>query len=148
MSDGLYRLTYFSRNLIEGDDELTRAVADIVAASERNNRAARVTGAFLVNKGCFGQILEGALPAVEATFERIQQDERHGDVHLIELCPVDERAFGSWSMTLAAPLSSTAELLERSGLSSSFDPSRVSAGTMLDTLARLVKTRWAEPAVA
>lgn len=141
MTGKLYRLTYYSRNLVQDEKALAAALRDILAASERNNSAAQITGAFLVNRGCFGQILEGALPAVEATFERIQQDERHGDVHLIELQPLEMRTFGSWSMTLAAPPNDTDAMLSLAGIAPQFDPATASAESMLATLSRLVHAR-------
>ncbi len=52
----------------------------------------------MFSAGRFGQVLEGPQAAVEATFERIQQDTRHGDVALLEFVPISERAFDTWAM--------------------------------------------------
>lgn len=95
----LYRLVYYSANRIANvpgafDGELE----DILAKSRRNNRLVGVTGALMFSAGYFGQVLEGPQAAIEATFERIQQDARHGDVSLLAFAPVADRAFESWAM--------------------------------------------------
>ncbi|MET7243905.1 BLUF domain-containing protein [Methylobacterium sp. EM32] len=98
MSD-LYRLVYASRNLIQGPDhEVTAALRQILDASQRNNRAAGVTGALMFNGGAFAQVLEGPRAGVEETFERIQRDERHGDVTVLQCGPAETRGFPDWSM--------------------------------------------------
>ena len=94
----LHRLVYYSRNQVPGGKDMTAEVEAILAMSRRNNAAAGVTGALMFNAGCFAQVLEGERDAVEATFERIQQDERHGDVSLLAFDRVEGRAFGAWSM--------------------------------------------------
>ena len=94
----LHRLVYYSRNRIPDAADMPAEVDRILAASRRNNTAVGVTGALMFNAGCFAQVLEGERDLVEATFERIQQDERHGDVSLLSFEEVASRAFGEWSM--------------------------------------------------
>ena len=94
MNDSLHRLVYYSRNQISNDDAVFAAnVDDILAKSRTNNARDQITGALLFNAGCFAQVLEGPLESVEAAFERIQQDDRHGDVSLLALDPIDARSF-------------------------------------------------------
>jgi hypothetical protein len=92
----LYRLVYYSRNRLAGDP--APEIDSILDASQRNNAPADVTGALIFNSGMFAQVLEGARRAIEATFERIQRDPRHGDVQVLAFEPVASRAFPSWSM--------------------------------------------------
>ncbi|MFC7051700.1 BLUF domain-containing protein [Hansschlegelia quercus] len=95
----LYRLVYYSRNRVAQETEATAAeIDDILAASRRNNARVGVTGALIFNSGVFAQVLEGALPDIEATFERIQRDQRHGDVEVLQFEPTATRAFPTWSM--------------------------------------------------
>ena len=96
----LHRLVYISSNLIPST---TRAafraeVEQILVTSRRNNIMADITGALMFSSGFFGQVLEGPRPAVEATFERIQQDFRHADVSLLEFRSVAARTFEDWAM--------------------------------------------------
>ncbi|MFF8801134.1 MULTISPECIES: BLUF domain-containing protein [unclassified Methylobacterium] len=99
MSRDLCRLVYYSRNRVAGAPAaMDETIRGILAASRVNNARVGVTGALMFNAGCFAQVLEGPSEAVETTFERIQQDERHGEVSLLALEPVEERLFTDWSM--------------------------------------------------
>jgi hypothetical protein len=95
----MYRLVYYSENRVSaGGADLRAAIDDILSKSRRNNALVGVTGALMFSAGRFGQVLEGPQAAVEATFERIQQDARHGDVALLEFVPISDRAFDTWAM--------------------------------------------------
>lgn len=95
----IHRLLYRSDMHLSGTAaELRQQVVEIVRISEARNAADGLTGALLHTRGVFIQVLEGPLPAVEATFERICCDLRHRRVELIELVEAEERVFGEWSM--------------------------------------------------
>lgn len=95
----MQRLVYYSTNRINGTSAEIRAnIDEILVASRRNNRLVGLTGALMFSSGFFGQVIEGPQDALEATFERIQQDPRHGDVRLLQLTAVNARSFGDWSM--------------------------------------------------
>jgi len=55
----------------------------------------------LFSAGTFAQALEGPLAAIERTFERIQCDPRHDDVTVLQIAPIERRAFPDWSMAFA-----------------------------------------------
>ena len=136
MSESLHRLVYYSRNHISGDDAVFAAnVDDILAKSRTNNARDQITGALLFNAGCFAQVLEGPLESVEAAFERIQQDDRHGDVSLLALDPIINRSFPNWAMGFVGTSDTNAERFAGIGTSSGFDPSRLS-GDQIHTLLR------------
>ena len=120
----LYRLVYHSLNRLAGDEaEIGRAVEQILATSRSNNETVGVTGALMFNSGFFAQVLEGPEAAIEATFERIQGDDRHGDVTALEFTPVDHRAFSNWSM---AYVGAKADRFSDIARSSGFDPAALS----------------------
>jgi Sensors of blue-light using FAD len=99
MTTPLYRLVYFSRNCIKGTTAEVAAEIDAILQSARRNNATRgVTGALIFNAGIFAQVLEGTLHDIEQIFERIQCDERHGDVQVLAFAQVQDRGFPSWSM--------------------------------------------------
>ena len=99
MACDLHRLVYYSRNRIPGTPtEVAAEVESILAASQSNNSRVGVTGALIFNAGIFAQILEGARPDIEATFERIQRDARHGEVQVLAFEEAQSRGFPSWSM--------------------------------------------------
>lgn len=95
----LLRLVYFSRNRISRPyREMIWEIDQILETSQANNGRAGVTGALIFNDGVFGQVLEGPKDAVDETFERIQLDERHHNVTLLDITPIEERSFADWSM--------------------------------------------------
>jgi hypothetical protein len=95
----LHRLVYFSKNkIIGGPSRIAAEVQSILAAAERNNPRLGLTGALIFNAGIFAQVLEGPCDNVEATFEKIQLDQRHGDVQVLAFGHADERVFAKWSM--------------------------------------------------
>lgn len=136
MDNSLYRLVYYSRNQI-GDDgaAFSSNVDEILAKSRVNNRRDEITGALLFNAGCFAQVLEGPLERVEAAFERIQQDERHGEVSLLAVDPISHRYFPNWAMGFIGTSETNAKRFADVGSSSGFDPSRLS-GEQIHTLLR------------
>ena len=98
----LHRVLYCSRNSIPGGAmAITAEIAAILAVSRANNERDGITGGLLFSDGCFAQVLEGSLPAIEATFERIQCDTRHGDVTILQSSPIASREFPDWSMAFA-----------------------------------------------
>lgn len=100
----LHRVLYCSRNLIPGAPEAVAAdIRGILAVSRRNNARDGITGGLLFSEGCFAQVLEGPLDAVEGAFERIQCDERHSDVTVLQSGPIATRDFPDWSMAFAGP---------------------------------------------
>jgi len=127
MPDTLHRLVYYSRNHIAGDEAAFRThVDDILHKSRINNGRDGITGALLFNAGCFAQVLEGPLPALEAAFERIQQDDRHGEVSLLALDPLASRSFPNWAMGYVGASAAHTQSFSQIGQTSGFDPSRLS----------------------
>lgn len=133
----LHRLVYYSRNRMADTEQLPAAIEQILAASRRNNSAVGVTGALMFNAGCFAQVLEGELEVVEATFERIQQDERHGDVSLLAFEPVESRAFGNWSMSFVGASKQQADSYAGVARGSGFDMSVIDGEKLFNLLRQL-----------
>ena len=77
------------------------SVAQLVELIEQvrsKNERLGVTGLLLYSGGNVIQTLEGAPGAVDAVFEAITDDPRHGDVRVVDRRPIEERAFATWSM--------------------------------------------------
>lgn len=99
MADGLHKLVYLSYATTASEKAaLAAQVEQILDVSRRNNGEAAITGALMYNQGCFAQVLEGELDAIEETFERIQMDERHDRVSILAFDKVEQRVFSNWSM--------------------------------------------------
>lgn len=70
----------------------------ILLGARRRNAALGVTGMLLYNEGSFLQVLEGTAENVEALFERIGRDPRHGRLMVLLRRSVAARQFEAWSM--------------------------------------------------
>ena len=126
MTSRLHRLVYYSRNLITGSPaESAAEVEAILASARRNNSVIGVTGALIFNAGTFAQVLEGARHDVEATFERIQCDERHGDVQVLAFEEVESRGFPSWSMAFVGRSREGQNLFAHIGEATGFEAKRM-----------------------
>jgi hypothetical protein len=139
MSEQVHRLVYFSRNAMPGTkDEIVEGIQQILKSSRSNNARIGVTGALLFNNGCFAQVLEGSSSAVSETFERIQWDERHSDVLVLDYSPVAARAFPDWSMSFVGMARSGQKLFGDVSAASGFNPAHLKADQIFSTLHRLV----------
>ncbi|HQT76665.1 MAG: hypothetical protein B7Z80_21155 [Rhodospirillales bacterium 20-64-7] len=104
LSSSLYRLIYYSRNVIADrvpPAALPAEIEAIVEVSRRRNTAEQLTGCLLCSVSGFAQALEGGRDAVERTFDRIAADPRHADVMMISLIPVEKLSFPGCAMALA-----------------------------------------------
>ena len=142
----LHRLVYYSRNRVADLATLPTTVEQILSISPRNNAAVSVTGALMFNTGCFAQVLEGKKDAVEATFERIQQDERHGEVLLLALDEVDRRVFGGWSMGYVGASHQGARNFAGVAANSGFDLSVITGEVLFNLLHNLALEEEAQAA--
>lgn len=148
MSD-LYSLVYASKNLLTvSDAEASSAVAQILATSQRNNAEVGVTGALMFNGGAFAQVLEGPRQGVERTFERIQRDQRHGDVTVLECGPTEVRGFANWSMAFIGQAEAGQTLWSDLARESGFDLSRLDGDAVFRMLHGLVIEEEGVPASA
>ncbi|WP_267388208.1 BLUF domain-containing protein [Sphingomonas sp. GC_Shp_3] len=107
-------------------DTLAAELHAILAISRSNNARDDITGALMFNAGCFAQVLEGPLDSVEAAVERIQQDERYGEVSLLAREPIAGRTFPNWAMGFVGLSDADASRFADISRASEFDPSRFS----------------------
>jgi hypothetical protein len=92
----LLQLTYASRPF--GFDGPT--LAGILLDARRCNERDGITGALICRDDLFLQLLEGPADAVEATYRRIANDDRHVEVRALTRRTVSDntRLFPRWSM--------------------------------------------------
>jgi len=122
----LHRLIYCSRPASP-----TRADLEaILGACRRNNPRNRLTGMLLYTSDAFTQVLEGSRAAVNACFQRICRDPRHGDVEIVSYGAVDFRLFDRWSMHYVVHEGSAASDLGRFTVDDRFDPYGMSASSV------------------
>ncbi|EAQ24548.1 MULTISPECIES: BLUF domain-containing protein [unclassified Roseovarius] len=73
-------------------------LAGILLDARRCNARDDVTGALIVRGDMYLQLLEGPKSKVEATYERIIQDDRHVNPVRLLTHEIDARMFPEWSM--------------------------------------------------
>lgn len=73
-------------------------LAGILLDARRCNARDGITGALVCRQDVYLQLLEGPKDAVEATFNRITQDDRHTDIVLHVNGQIFQRMFGAWDM--------------------------------------------------
>ncbi len=100
MDQPLVSLLYISRATPQFRDEELPAL--LASATVRNEQRG-ITGVLLSYAGRFMQVLEGPQPVVQACFDRISRDPRHGPVVQVALEPIEARRFPSWAMRDVQP---------------------------------------------
>jgi len=91
----MYELIYYSI-APENTDEVT--IAKILSDSREFNEKNNITGCLLYHSNQFLQILEGDEQIVKALFAKIEKDQRHTDVMLMNEGVKEERYFSGWNM--------------------------------------------------
>lgn len=95
--EALWSWVYVSRSLLL-PEEFEVGMADIVAASKRNNAAADVSGALMAAGPIFAQLIEGPRRNVERIRAAIEADNRHHAIQTLAEGPVERRRFSRWSL--------------------------------------------------
>ncbi len=113
---GLVRLIYASRVREPGRGDLSEMVRAILLKSIHNNRLAAVTGLLVIGEGRFLQLLEGPATEIDATFGRIQGDDRHDEVAVIGRGAFERRLFRDWNMAKHQIVAADRSLLAKVGL--------------------------------
>lgn len=62
------------------------------------NLRLEITGALIYENNQFGQVIEGPEDVIESLWEKIQQDNRHKNIRLIERKAIGSRSFQKWTM--------------------------------------------------
>lgn len=74
---------------------------DLLEFSQQNNLKNDITGILLYKDGTFLQVLEGPEDKVNEIWKRIQQDDRHQGLIVIQKESISEREFNEWLMGFA-----------------------------------------------
>ncbi len=90
----LAQLIYASRPFGFSENVL----AAILMTARRCNERDDITGALICRQDLYLQLLEGPKNAVDATYARIAQDDRHLEVRLLSNRMVEDRLFPGWAM--------------------------------------------------
>lgn len=148
MNEDIYQIVYCSRYRITGSSaEMANEVSRILLSAQANNARLGVTGGLLFNTVFFAQVLEGKMDAVEQIFERIQRDERHSHLTVLQSGYVGTRNFPEWSMAFAGTMTEdTDPLINQTLITAAARPSEAGQNVLalLRTLV-IQEEHWALP---
>lgn len=82
-----------AKRLLSAED-----LRELLAVSRRNNEAAGIGGILIYWDGNFLQYVEGPPDALDALFERLERDDRHSGMIVMERKRIAARAFPDWTM--------------------------------------------------
>ena len=133
----LVRLMYASRATAP---IRTDVLAAILKKATANNARLGVTGLLCHTDGLYLQALEGGRTQVSALYNRIAQDDRHGDVTLLTCEDIVERAFAGWSMGQVNASRLNPALVLKYCDSATLDPYAIASAAALSLLTELVET--------
>jgi hypothetical protein len=81
--------------------EWRNTLVSIAKKSYENNRKNGITGILIVSEGKCVQVIEGEESALDATFERIENDRRHKDIRLLMKTDILKREFPQWELSVS-----------------------------------------------
>lgn len=99
MASKLERLVYQSS--ATGSTGALLNMAAILAEAQRNNDAMGLTGALAAHNDCYIQVIEGEPHILDGLLKRLQSDQRHRDIVILDRTPIPARSFGGWAMASA-----------------------------------------------
>lgn len=134
------RLIYFSENQLDPTrGSVVAQLSGILSASNRHNAVLGITGALIFDRQWFLQALEGEREKVWRTLKRIEEDDRHSNVVVVEAGLVPTRLFANWWMGLAYRDAETEHEFAAFDRNGRFDPRHMTAATIVDLMVRLSK---------
>ena len=95
MSEPTIQLAYVSAATRPIDEA---ELAELLRVARCNNEKLGISGLLLYQDQSFIQVLEGPEAAVDATFSKIEADDRHEESRVIYRGTTDEAIFEGWSM--------------------------------------------------
>jgi hypothetical protein len=112
----LYRVVFVSE-MIGGANHTTQSLAEILGASERNNRRDEIGSAMLFHEGEAAQVIEGARADVDRLLSRLWNDPRHRNIRVLDDRPVIQRRMREPARLCALSDRQAAEILRGRRLS-------------------------------
>ncbi len=133
----LVRLLYVSRF---NADSAPSVVDAIIKQSRQHNPAHGITGVLCHTGTMFIQILEGGRDAINKLYNRINCDDRHYDVMLLDYAEISERRFAEWTMGRVNLDKVNASMLLKYSEHAKLDPYRLPGKVSLALLDELLSS--------
>ena len=136
----LARLIYYSENRLDpSSGSMLHALQEILATSRLNNARRELTGALAFDDMWFFQALEGRRDVLWSAFKTIMEDQRHGEVTLVECVTVETRLFGDWTMRLAQRTPASDLILSRFTQDGVVRPGLMTGSDILEIISAMVR---------
>ena len=90
-----YCLCYISR---KSGSISKKGIESIIKTSKAHNSKNKITGVLIEYENHFLQHIEGDAIIIYELFQRIQKDDRHKKINLLQYAPIEKRLFNNWSM--------------------------------------------------
>ena len=136
----LARLIYYSENRLDPTSgSVLHALQEILATSRRNNARRELTGALAFDDMWFYQVLEGRHDVLWSAFKTIMEDQRHGEVMLVECVTVETRLFSDWTMRLAQRTPASDLILSRFTQDGFVRPHLMTGSDILEIISAMVR---------
>jgi hypothetical protein len=137
------RLVYISDYCIDlQSGSVTHQLNEILRTANRKNEANDITGALIFDSVWFVQALEGERSRVWDTFCRIEQDQRHANVTIVEMLKASERLFGSWWMGCSERTAKNAAIFQPFLRGGHFKPDEMSRYEILSLMTNLASVGY------
>jgi hypothetical protein len=94
-SPELVELTYVSQ---PAEEMSFLGLMRLLYHSYLRNQALGITGVLIFEDQRFGQVIEGPANSIDGLWEKIQKDDRHKNVKLINRKAIERRSFLKWTM--------------------------------------------------
>lgn len=120
----LTRLIYVSTIT---DKFSSSSLEDILRIGRVNNTKNGITGMLCFKEKYFIQCLEGSRKAINHTYNKILQDERHSNIVLLAYSQIDAREFNDWCMGYIPTSHFTDPLILKFSKSIDFKPYEMSS---------------------
>lgn len=114
----------------------------ILQKSRMNNVRDGITGALVISRKHFLQLLEGDQDLIAKAFMRIMQDSRHHDIRVISAGREQSRLFYEWSMHRIEASRIKPQILTRYTSDGNFDPQKMSPLEIWDLCRTLSLGDW------
>lgn len=120
------------------DVPLISIFSSILNVSRSNNMKNDITGVLIFDSIYFIQILEGQRHLVWSTFQKIQTDDRHFDVQLVEFAACGRRQFTNWSMAGSLRTSIQDDIYTKHGYDGRIRPNELTVDRLIPLVREII----------
>lgn len=127
----IIRLTYASIKQKHVDHQMLKEILEQAIAF---NQLKDITGLLIFNNRFFLQSLEGPRSEVTTLYNRITEDNRHHEVHVLKMSAIDNRYWKNWSMAYVSITDQEEAIYQKYSGSKAFNPFQIGTDVIDDFL--------------